>query len=172
MLKKIMFFLAWLGIFILSLIGIVYVVVPKDLVQFDNYTNIFNHNIIILAISILYFVICIVKLFSLFEKTKDYAIKTEDGIIYISASTITSFIIELLKNDSDISNLKIDTHRRGKKFNITVKLDMSSNGDISGKSMSIQNEVKTKLAEKMGIDVGNVEVKISKLSLKKTETSI
>lgn len=147
-------------------------VMPKYFVQFNSYIGTLSYDLIVLGISVIYFIVCIVKFFSLFEKTKDYTIKTEDGIVYISAATVTSYIRELLSVDREISNLKVDTFKRGKKFNILVKLDMLSNGNISGKSMSIQNEIKNKLADKMGIEIGNVQVKISKLALKETETSI
>lgn len=171
MLKKFIFFLAWVGVFILSLTGIVYVVVPKYFVQFNTYVGTFSYDLIVLGISIIYFVICIFKFLSLFEKSKDYAIKTEDGIVYISAATVTSYVRELLSTDRDISNLKVDTYKQGKKFNISVKLDMLSNGNVSGKSMSIQNEIKNKLADKMGIEIGNVQVKISKFALKDEENA-
>lgn len=49
---------------------------------------------------------------------------------------------------------------------------MLSNGNISGKSSSIQNEIKSKLADKMGLEVGAIEVKISKLAVKSTENHI
>ena len=166
MFKKFIFFLAWIGVFILSLTGIVYVVMPKYFVQFNTYIGTFGYDMVVLGISIVYFIICLVKLFSLFEREKDYVIKTEDGVVYISAATVTTFIRDLLSDDKDISNLKVDTFKKGRKFNIKIKLDILSNGDVSGKSMSIQNEIKNKLADKMGIEVGNVQVKISKLALR------
>ena len=166
MFKKFIFFLAWIGVFVLSLTGIVYVVMPKYFVQFNTYIGTFGYDMVVLGISIVYFIICLVKLFSLFEREKDYVIKTEDGVVYISAATVTTFIRDLLSDDKDISNLKVDTFKKGRKFNIKIKLDILSNGDVSGKSMSIQNEIKNKLADKMGIEVGNVQVKISKLALR------
>ncbi len=166
MFKKFIFFLAWIGVFVLSLTGIVYVVMPKYFVQFNTYIGTFGYDMVVLGISIVYFIICLVKFFSLFEREKDYVIKTEDGVVYISAATVTTFIRDLLSDDKDISNLKVDTFKKGRKFNIKIKLDILSNGDVSGKSMSIQNEIKNKLADKMGIEVGNVQVKISKLALR------
>ena len=169
MFKKFIFFLAWIGVFILSLTGIVYVVMPKYFVQFNTYIGTFGYDMVVLGISIVYFIICLVKFFSLFEREKDYVIKTEDGVVYISAATVTTFIRDLLSDDKDISNLKVDTFKKGRKFNIKIKLDILSNGDVSGKSMSIQNEIKNKLADKMGIEVGNVQVKISKLALRDSD---
>lgn len=169
MFKKFVFFLAWIGVFVLSLTGIVYVVMPKYFVQFNTYIGTFGYDMVVLGISIVYFIICLVKFFSLFEREKDYVIKTEDGVVYISAATVTTFIRDLLSDDKDISNLKVDTFKKGRKFNIKIKLDILSNGDVSGKSMSIQNEIKNKLADKMGIEVGNVQVKISKLALRDSD---
>ncbi|MBR8702161.1 hypothetical protein IX317_002157 [Fusobacterium sp. DD29] len=169
MFKKFIFFLAWIGVFVLSLTGIVYVVMPKYFVQFNTYIGTFGYDMVVLGISIIYFIICLVKFFSLFEREKDYVIKTEDGVVYISAATVTTFIRDLLSDDKDISNLKVDTFKKGRKFNIKIKLDILSNGDVSGKSMSIQNEIKNKLADKMGIEVGNVQVKISKLALRDSD---
>lgn len=169
MFKKFIFFLAWIGVFVLSLTGIVYVVMPKYFVQFNTYIGTFGYDMVVLGISIIYFIICLVKFFSLFEREKDYVIKTEDGVVYISAATVTTFIRDLLSDDKDISNLKVDTFKKGRKFNIKIKLDILSNGDVSGKSMSIQNEIKNKLADKMGIEVGNIQVKISKLALRDSE---
>lgn len=169
MFKKFIFFLAWIGVFVLSLTGIVYVVMPKYFVQFNTYIGTFGYDMVVLGISIVYFIICLVKFFSLFEREKDYVIKTEDGVVYISAATVTTFIRDLLSDDKDISNLKVDTFKKGRKFNIKIKLDILSNGDVSGKSMSIQNEIKNKLADKMGIEVGNVQVKISKLALRDSD---
>lgn len=171
MIKKIIFFFSWLGIFLLSITGIVYVVVPKYLVQFNTYIGTLSYDIIVLVISVLYFIISILKFLSLFERSKDYEIKTEDGVVYISSASVTSFIRELLSKDKEISNVRVDTAKKGKKFNIKIRLDMLSNGNISGKSSSIQNEIKSKLADKMGLEVGAIEVKISKLAVKNTDGS-
>lgn len=173
MIKKIIFFFAWLGIFLLSITGIVYVAVPKYLVQFNTYIGTLSYDIVVLAISIIYFIISILKFLSLFERTKDYEIKTEDGVVYISSASVTSFIRELLSKDKEISNIRVETSKKGRKFNIfniRVRLDMLSNGNISGKSSSIQNEIKSKLADKMGLEVGAIEVKISKLAVKDTDS--
>lgn len=150
----------------MSIIGISYVAMPSYYDEVLKVADTIGYRVILLVISILYLAICIVKISSLFQRTKDYAIKTEDGIVYISANTVTTYIRELLASDRDVSNIKVDTYKKGKKFNIIVKLAMASNGNVSSKSMSIQNEVKTKLADKMGIEVGDVQVKIAKLSIK------
>ena len=172
MIKKIIFFFAWLGIFLLSITGIVYVTIPTYIVQFNTYIGTLSYDLVVFIISVIYFVISILKFLSLFERTKDYEIKTEDGIVYISSASVTSFIRELLSKDKEISNIRVETSKKGRKFNIRVRLDMLSNGNISGKASSIENEIKSKLADKMGLEVGAIEVKISKLAVKSTENHI
>lgn len=172
MIKKIIFFFAWIGIFLLSITGIVYVTIPTYIVQFNMYIGTLSYDIVVLIISVVYFMISILKFLSLFERTKDYEIKTEDGVVYISSASVTSFIRELLSKDREISNIRVETSKKGRKFNIRVRLDMLSNGNISGKSSSIQNEIKSKLADKMGLEVGAIEVKISKLAVRSTENNI
>lgn len=167
MLKKFIFFLAWIGIFILSLIGIIYVVVPKYLVQFNTYVGTFGYDMIILIISIIYFLVCIYKFISLFERTKDYSIKTENGTVYISASTVATFVKQELSSDREISNVKVDTRKSGNKFNVGIKVDITSNENVSDKLSYIQAKIKDDLGRKFGIEVGKVEVKISKLSTNK-----
>ena len=75
-----------------------------------------------------------------------------------------------MSKDREISNIRVETSKKGKRFNIKVRLDMLSNGNISGKSSSIQNEIKSKLADKMGLEVGAIEVKISKLAVKDSDS--
>ncbi|WP_410208409.1 alkaline shock response membrane anchor protein AmaP [Fusobacterium sp.] len=166
MFKKFIFFLAWIGVFLLSLIGIVYAAVPKYFVQFNKYVDTIGYSIIVGIISIIYLVICIVKLCSLFERSKDYTIKTENGIVYISSDTVTTFIKEKLAGNRDISNIKIDTYKSGTKFNVKIRLDMISDGTVSDKLERIQKEIKEDLSNEMGIEVGKVQVKISRLSIK------
>lgn len=167
MLKKLIFFLAWVGVFILSLMGIVYVAVPKYFVQFNTYVGTFGYDMVVLAVSIIYFLVCIYKFISLFERSKDYSIKTEDGTVFISSGTVTTFIKDELAKDREITNIKVDTRKSGNKFNINIKLDILSNDNVSDKLAFIQSKIKQDLSDKMGIQVGKVQVKIAKLAVKR-----
>lgn len=162
--KKIIFFFAWLGIFIISLLGIVYVTVPDFIVKFEIDT--FMWNTIIVIVSLLYLVVTILKFFTLFSKEEGYVIKNENGEVKISVDSIKNMIKEVLKKDTDISNIKINCHKRGKKFGITIHLDMDTDRDVPGKTHEIQNIIKNELQNKLQLDLSFVEVKIKKLSLK------
>ena len=49
---------------------------------------------------------------------------------------------------------------------VTIYMDMETDRSIADKSAQIQNAVKYELQDKLQLDVGVVEVKIKKLSLK------
>lgn len=170
MINKFLFFLGWVGIFILSITGIVCTVMPNVIVKFNPLDSI-KTNVVIVVVCVAYFLLSILKLCSLFEKTGDYEIKTENGKVTISANSVISFIKELLSKDREINNIKVFTGKKGKKFNIKIKLDMLTDGNIADKTNSIQEAIKQRLSEKMGLEVEKVEVQISKISLKSDNIS-
>lgn len=73
MFKKIIFFFAWVGIFIIALISLNYVLLPGQFF-FDNpytaNTTTFEYKMVILVVASLYIFICLCKFFSLFERKK------------------------------------------------------------------------------------------------------
>ena len=79
MVKKLIFFFAWIGIFLISLVALNYILLPGQLL-FDNpyveKITSFEYKMAILVVAALYLFICIIKFFSLFERKKDYQRKT------------------------------------------------------------------------------------------------
>ena len=100
MFKKIIFFFAWVGIFLISLISLNYVLLPGQVFYDNPYTaNItnFQYKMVILVLASLYIFICLYKFFSLFERKKDYERKTENGTLKITRATINSYVTDLLR---------------------------------------------------------------------------
>lgn len=164
MLRKVIFFFAWLGIFVLSIVGIVYVAVPGFLVKFN--IDGFMWNAAVVVISLIYLFISLLKFTSLFSKEEGYVIKNENGEVKISIDSIKNIIKEILNRDKDVRNVKIICSRKGKKHTVTIYMDMETNKSIAEKTSEIQNAVKYELQDKLQLDVNVVEVKIKKLSLK------
>lgn len=164
MLKKIIFFFAWLGIFVLSIVGIVYVTVPGFLVRFN--IDGFMWKLTILIVSFIYLFISLLKFGTLFSREEGYIIKNENGEVKISIDSIKSIIKEILNRDKEVRNVKIVCGRKGKKHTITIYMDMETNKSISEKTSEIQNAVKYELQDKLQLEVSVVTVKIKKLSLK------
>ena len=164
MLRKVIFFFAWLGIFVLSIAGIAYVTVPDFIVKFN--IDGFMWKAVVLTVSLIYLFISLLKFTTLFSREEGYVIKNENGEVKISIESIKSIIKEILNRDKEVRNIKIICGRKGKKHTVTVFLDMETNRSIGEKSAEIQNAIKYELQDKLQLDVGVVEVKIKKLSLK------
>ena len=166
MFKKIIFFFAWVGIFIISLISLNYVRLPGQVFYDNPYTaNIttFQYKMVILVVASLYIFICLYKFFSLFERKKDYERKTENGTLKITRATINNYVTDLLRKDPDITGIKTTSELKGNKFLIYVKCELLARINIANKIAQLQNLIKNDLSENIGVDVNKVVVNISKL---------
>jgi uncharacterized alkaline shock family protein YloU len=167
MLNKVIFFFAWIGIFFLSLAGIVYAIYPTYFINFN--VNSIWFKPVILVISIIYFLITLLKLFSKFSKTKDYEVKTEHGIVSISSETVKSTVRGILNSDPDIRNMKIETENRGRKYDVIVILEIASEVQVNEKVLKLQEEIRDVLKDKLGLETDRIEIKIARLSSNKDE---
>ena len=166
MFKKIIFFFAWVGIFIISLISLNYVLLPGQVFYDNPYTaniSTFQYKMVILVLASLYIFICVYKFFSLFERKKDYERKTENGTLKISRATINNYVNDLLRKDPDITGIKTTSELKGNKFLIFVKCELLARINIANKIAQLQNLIKSNLSENIGVDVNKVVVNISKL---------
>ena len=172
MLKKLIFFFAWLGIFLMSLIALNSILLPGQLL-FDNpYTEkitSFEYKMVILVVAALYLFICLIKFFSLFEGKKDYERKTENGTLKISKTTINNYVMDLLRKDPDITSIKAVSDLKGNKFLIHIKCELLAKMNIANKISYLQNLIKTDLMENLGVDVNKVLVNILKIEAREKE---
>ena len=172
MLKKLIFFFAWIGIFLISLVALNYILLPGQLL-FDNpyveKITSFEYKMTILVIAALYLFICIIKFFSLFERKKDYERKTENGLLKISKATINNYVMDLLRKDPDITGIKTVSELKGNKFFINIKCELLAKMNIANKISYLQNLIKTDLMENLGVDVNKVVVNILKIEAREKE---
>lgn len=172
MLKKLMFFFAWIGIFLISLVALNYILLPGQLL-FDNpyveKITSFEYKMAILVVAALYLFICLIKFFSLFERKKDYQRKTENGLLKISKATINNYVMDLLRKDPDITGIKTVSELKGNKFFINIKCELLAKMNIANKISYLQNLIKTDLIENLGVDVNKVVVNIAKIEAREKE---
>ena len=172
MLKKLIFFFAWVGIFLISLVALNYILLPGQLL-FDNpyveKITSFEYKMTILVIAALYLFICIIKFFSLFERKKDYERKTENGLLKISKATINNYVMDLLRKDPDITGIKTVSELKGNKFFINIKCELLAKMNIANKISYLQNLIKTDLMQNLGVDVNKVVVNIAKIEAREKE---
>ena len=172
MLKKLIFFFAWIGIFLISLVALNYILLPGQLL-FDNpyveKITSFEYKMTILVVAALYLFICLIKFFSLFERKKDYQRKTENGLLKISKATINNYVMDLLRKDPDITGIKTVSELKGNKFFINIKCELLAKMNIANKISYLQNLIKTDLMENLGVDVNKVVVNILKIEAREKE---
>ena len=172
MVKKLIFFFAWIGIFLISLVALNYILLPGQLL-FDNpyveKITSFEYKMAILVVAALYLFICIIKFFSLFERKKDYQRKTENGLLKISKATINNYVMDLLRRDPDITGIKTVSELKGNKFFINIKCELLAKMNIANKISYLQNLIKTDLMENLGVDVNKVVVNIAKIEAREKE---
>ena len=178
MFKKIMFFFAWVGMFVISLISLNYVLLPGQLFFNNPYTantTTFEYKLVVLVLASLYIFICLCKFFSLFERKKDYERKTENGTLKISRATINNYVSDLLRKDPDITGIKTTSELKGNKFLIYIKCELLAKINIADKIAQLQNLIKRDLNDNIGVEVNKVVVNISKIEAKEvvreTETA-
>ena len=174
MLKKIVFLFAWLGIFVLSLASINYVLLPgqfiflgsspENIYVFQYLVSIFEVKMFVLVVAAIYIFLFLIKFFSLFERKKDDQKKTENGVLKISRSTINSYVTDLLRKDSDISGVKVNSELKGNKFLVYVKCELESTMNVIDKIAQIQEKIKTNLNEGVGVETNKIIVNISKIT--------
>ena len=172
MLKKLIFFFAWIGIFLISLVALNYILLPGQIVYDNPYAEkitSFQYKMIILVLAALYLFICIIKFFSLFERKKDYERKTENGLLKISKTTINNYVMDLLRKDPDITGIKTVSELKGNKFLINIKCELLAKMNIANKISYLQNLIKTDLMENLGVDVNKVVVNIVKIEAREKE---
>ena len=172
MLKKLIFFFAWIGIFLISLVALNYILLPGQIVYdnpFAEKITSFQYKMVILVLAALYLFICIIKFFSLFERKKDYERKTENGLLKISKATINNYVMDLLRRDPDITGIKTVSELKGNKFFINIKCELLAKMNIANKISYLQNLIKTDLMENLGVDVNKVVVNIVKIEAREKE---
>ena len=172
MLKKLIFFFAWIGIFLISLVALNYILLPGQIVYDNPFVEAitsFQYKMIILVIAALYLFICIIKFFSLFERKKDYERKTENGLLKISKTTINNYVMDLLRKDPDITGIKTVSELKGNKFFINIKCELLAKMNIANKISYLQNLIKTDLMQNLAVDVNKVVVNIAKIEAREKE---
>ena len=169
MFKKIIFFFAWVGMFVISLISLNYVLLPGQLFFNNPYTantTTFEYKLVVLVLASLYIFMCLCKFFSLFEKKKDYERKTENGTLKISRATINNYVSDLLRKDPDITGIKTTSELKGNKFLIYIKCELLAKINIADKIAQLQSLIKRDLNDNIGVEVNKVVVNISKIEAK------
>lgn len=170
MFGKFIFFIGWIGIGILSLLGGFLALTLTSGTMFNlaigDLMNIMRSRVFALsmgAISFFYLLLFIEKAISLFVKDdRGYEFKTEAGIVSISENSLNSLIKEIVEENKEVKNVKASSFKGKKGLNIDVKLDIEAIPDLSQKLSSIQLELKEELIKKLNIEVEKIDIRANK----------
>ncbi len=167
--KKFGNFMAWFGVFIMSLAGIVYIISSRFYPVFLEGTflariGMSTLKFYVLIIAILYVVICVKKFFGIFKRNHDYHIKTENGVIVVTSGSVKSLTKSALNGVEDI-NVKniIITQKRGA-LHVQVILAVDSKANVSDKIIMLQQKIKDSIKNVIGIEAKKIEIKIADFS--------
>lgn len=167
MFRKFLFFIAWVGMLIISILGIIYLFVPDYLLVFQE--DAFLKDMLILSTSVFYIIVITLKTLFFFRKEEGYLIRSDLGTVNISLDSIKGVIKEILSKDKEIKNIRIICGKKRGKHYILINLDMITNRSIAEKSSELQRTIKTELQEKLELDIEIIEIKIKRVSLKVKE---
>jgi uncharacterized alkaline shock family protein YloU len=158
---KLIFAIAWVGIFIIALVGAYIGIFPEYLKLID-----FNSYIVrgsLTGISLVYILLFIEKILLLFEKPKELIIKTPNGTLRISSASINNIVKEVVSEHPKVKNLKVKNKTNGKKLKIFVSIDIISSQSLSEELNLIQQDIKNRIENYLDLNIAEIELKVTKL---------
>ena len=115
MFMKFIFGIAWIGIFVLAILGVYIGIFPSFLDMVD-FNDLMTRGIIV-GVSLVYILLFIEKLIKIFERPKELRMKTPNGILKISSNSVNNIVKEVVGEHPKVRNLKVKNKTNGKKLN-------------------------------------------------------
>lgn len=170
MFGRFVFFIGWIGIGILSLLGgflalglasgTVFNLSMVDLIA------ILRTKVFVLSlggISFFYLLLFIEKAISLFIKEdRGYEFKTDTGMVSVSENSLNSLIKEIVEQNKEVKNVKASSFKGKKGLNVDVRVDIEAVTNLSKKLNEIQLDVKEELIKKLNIEVEKIDIRANK----------
>lgn len=164
MFGKFVFFIGWIGIGVLSVLGIGLALFQKNLgIDLAVLLRMRIFSFSLFGISFFYLLLFIEKTISLFVKEeKGYEFKTETGMVSISENSLNSLIKETVEQNKEVKNVKASSFKGKKGLNVNVRMDIEALPDLSTKLNNIQLEIKEELIKKLNIEVDKIDIRANK----------
>lgn len=170
MFGRFVFFIGWIGIGVLSLLGgflalglasgTVFNLSMVDLIA------ILRTKVFVLSlggISFFYLLLFIEKTISLFIKEdRGYEFKTDTGMVSVSENSLNSLIKEIVEQNKEVKNVKASSFKGKKGLNVDVRVDIEAVTNLSKKLNEIQLDVKEELVKKLNIEVEKIDIRANK----------
>ncbi len=162
MIIKFLFFIGWIGIAILSIIGILTSIIPAYSEVIDFHSLIFRASLFIG--SLFYFLLFVEKLVGIFVKDdKAYEFKTDKGLVKVSSLSVNNLIKNIAESNSNVKNVKVLSSQGKKGIKINLKLDINTLPNLTSEYAKIQKLIEEELKEKLDINVEKIDIITNKL---------
>lgn len=162
MIIKFLFFIGWIGIAILSIIGILTSIIPAYSEIIDFHSLMFRAGLFIG--SLFYFLLFVEKLVSIFVKDdKAYEFKTDKGLVKVSSLSVNNLIKTIVETNPNVKNVKVFSSQGKKGIKINLKLDINTLPNLTSEYAKIQDIIEQELKEKLNIDVEKTDIITNKL---------
>ncbi len=162
MIIKFLFFIGWIGIAILSIIGILTSIIPLYSEVIDFHNLIFRASLFIG--SLFYFLLFVEKLVGIFIKDdKAYEFKGDKGFVKVSSSSVNNLIKSIVESNPNVKNVKVLSSQGKKGIKINLKLDINTLPNLTSEYSKIQEIIEHELKEKLNIDVEKIDIITNKL---------
>lgn len=165
MIRKFIFFWGWIGIALISLIGIAFSFFHWK-IDLDINKIVYTKEFVIglFGVSFFYLLLFIDKTLCLFiREEKNFIIENETGKVLISPASINSIIVRAIENYGGVKNIKVVPKNSKKGINIDIKLEVESEANLTEKLMSMQKTIKEEIKEKINLEVNRIDIKAAKL---------
>lgn len=159
---KLLFFIGWLGLGIMSLAGLLTSIIPKYafILDFNSWT--FRGGLF--AISIFYLLLVVEKFTSIFIKDdKGYEFTSEKGTIKVSALSVNNLIKEIVEENKHVKKVKVTSSHGKKGLKVNLSMEINTLPNLSKEYELIQETIISDLKEKLNIEVESININTSKL---------
>ena len=163
--KKLLFFLAWLGIFCIGIFNIIYLVLPCLITRYISISS-FMLETAILVLSVLYVLLAVYKLLTKFERNKDYQVETPNGTVVIAASTINKYVVEVLQKTFPVQSTKVRSYNKRSGILMDAKMDMVLSKNVADSIQEVQTKITEEVQDKLGIQIKKIKVHLSNMAVK------
>lgn len=169
---KFLFFLSWIGVLALAVLGVYIGIIPASLnlfLEIDGYDIVMKNavfsRIIVICISSFYIILAFAKVLFVFSKDeKSVIINTENGKIGVSLSAVDSLIKGISKNFSFINNITVKTYSKGNEVSVKLEIGVNAVKNLNNELKKIQDVIIKETNIKTGIELKNVDIITKKLS--------
>lgn len=159
---KLLFFIGWIGLGVMSLAGMLTSIIPKYAEVLDFSSWFFRGGLFL--VSLFYLLLVVEKFTSLFIKDdKGYEFSSEKGTIKVSAISVNNLIKEIVEENKNVKKVKVSSSHNKNGLKIDLSIEILTLPNLSREYELIQETISSNLKEKLNLEVDSININTSKL---------